>query len=196
MKKLIFISVILFSVILITGCGARNNTVHFNPIETPEEKVNGEPSDSASSTDTTDNTASANEEADQEPGLSVTSFAGDSLNTTAGYHVIRGTTPKNTHTIKINDYTLSKYNAGQTEWSYIASAALGTLNEGDNKYTVQALDDKGNEIGSKNFTISYQSPDNLPTVGGSGWVALIISFVISAGYFVIKKLRKVYIKNI
>lgn len=188
MKKLIFIFAILFALIMVTGCGARNKTVKFNPIDTATEE-------DADANDET-NTDSSDEETDLGPDLAITSFIGETLDTTMGYHVVRGTTPKNTHTIKINDYTLSKYHAGQTDWSYIASADLGTLNEGENTYTVYALDAEDNEIGSQNFTITYNVPDNLPSVGASGWIALIISFLISIGYFVTKGLRKAYIKNI
>ena len=190
MKKLIFIFAILFALIMVTGCGARSKTVKFNPIDPATE----ENADTDSNDET--NTDSSDEETDLGPDLAITSFIGETLDTTVGYHVVRGTTPKNTHNIKIDDYILSKYNSGQTEWSYIASADLGTLDEGENTYTVYALDVENNEIDSQNFTITYNVPDNLPSVGASGWIALIISFLISIGYFVINRLRKVYIKNI
>lgn len=184
MKKLIFIFVILFVLIIVTGCGARKNTVKFNPKVTTEENGGDENADGEPIPE------------DPGPDLSVTSFEGENLNTSVGYHVVHGTTPKRTQTIKINDYTLSKYYPGQTQWSYIASSSMGTLDEGENKYKVTALDSEGNEIQSQNFAITYEAPDNLPTVGNNGWVALIISFLISTVYFVIRRLRLAYIKNI
>jgi hypothetical protein len=186
MKKYIFI--VLFALIFVTGCGSQKNTVKFNPIGTTEET--GESVDKNAETDSAVKT-------DPNPGLIITSFAGDKLETKIGYHVIRGIAPKNTNTIKINDYTLTKYHPGETEWSYVASSALGTLKEGDNRYTVTALDKEGAEIGSKSFTITYQAPENLPSTGGSGGLAaFIISLLISTGYFATKRLWGTYIKNI
>ena len=181
MKKLIFIFFILFVLVITTGC-TRKNTVHFNP------KI---PTDLGEET-----TDVAKAEEDFGPELAITSFIGDKLEINAGYQVIRGTTPKNTNTIKVNDYTLTKYYPGQTQWSYIASTALNTLEEGENGYIVTALDKEGNEIDSKSFTIAYEAPETLPAVGASGWTYLIISLLISTGYFVIRRLRKIYIKNI
>jgi hypothetical protein len=168
MKKLIFIFVILFILVIATGCGARKNTVKFNPIDNVEESGEG---------------VDIMGEVDLGPDLAVTSFIGDKMETNVGYHVIRGTTPKNTNSIKINDYKLTKYYPGQTEWSYIASASMGTLAEGDNEYIVMALDKEGAEIGSQTFTIAYEAPDNLPSTGSNGWIYLIISFLVSSGYF-------------
>jgi hypothetical protein len=180
MKKLISIFVILFVLVITTGC-TRKNTVHFNPKVPTESGEEGEVAEA---------------EEDLGPDLAVTSFIGDKLATSVGYHVVRGTTPKNTNTIKINDYILAKYYPGQTQWSYIASTALDTLEEGENGYIITSLDKEGNEIDSKSFTINYEAPEALPAVGSNGWIALIISFLISIGYFVIRRLRKVYIKNI
>ena len=187
MKKLIFIFVILFVLIIVTGCSARKNTVHFNPIEASNETDEATDTEAEEVTDVED---------DLGPDLAITSFIGDNLDTSVGYHIIRGATPKKTSTIKINDYKLSRYYSGQTEWSYIASSTVGTLKEGENSYTVHALDAEGNEIGSKSFTINYEAPDELPNVGSNGWMALIISFLISIIYFATKRLRKAYIKNI
>lgn len=189
MKKLIFIFAALFVLIIVSGCGPRNRTVKFNTIDSATEE----------STDTDSNNEinndSSEEEADIDKDLAVTSFIGDSLDTSVGYHVIRGTTPKNTDVIKINDYALSKYESGETEWSYIASTDLGTLSEGENSYSVHALDTEGNEIGSQDFTINYNVPDNLPSVGANEWVTLIISFIISIGYLLTNRLRKVFIRQ-
>lgn len=168
MKNFIFIFSILLTLAITTGCGPRERTVKFNPIDSISEE--SEDIDSY-------------EETDIGPDLNIVSFIGEKLETNVGYHIIRGTTPKNTNAIKINNYTLSKYNPGQTEWTYIASSDLGTLKKGENSYTVYALNAEGNEIDSQNFTIIYNTPDNLPLVGSSGWVALMISFLISIGYF-------------
>ena len=196
MKKLIFVFFILFVLVLVTGCNARRNTVHFNPKvdETAEMDI-----DAGSSEDVAEDSADETE-VDMGPDFDVNSLdlEGDKMNTNVSYHVISGTTPANTAKVKVNDYTLQRYQAGQTEWSYIASTGIDTLKEGENKFKITALDAKDNEIGSKEFTITYEAPEipELPSVGSNEWMALIISILISATYFAIRRLRKVYIKNI
>ena len=190
MKKLIFVFIVLFALVLITGCNARKtNTVHFNP------KIDGVTTDAEDNTAEED-TASIIEETGG-PGLAVTSFAGDKLDTDKNYQVIRGTTPKNTYKMKVNDYTLTKYAPGQTEWSYIASTKYGTLTAGENAYKVMSYDKDGNEIGSADFAIAYTTPPapNLPAVGPSIWILLAISFISSGIYFGFRRLKKVFIKN-
>jgi hypothetical protein len=202
MKKLVFIFVILFTLLVNTGCKSKENTIRFNPkidgvttetadtdekadTESKDEKKPSDDSDVAVVAPTQDNTV-----------LAVTSFAGDKLDTNVGYHVVRGTTPANTHSIKVNDYTLIRYIPGQTQWNYIASSTAGTMVKGENKYTVTSFDAQNNQIGSKDFTILYNEPDNLPAVGVNTWMIFGISLLISALYFVIRRLRKVAIKNI
>ncbi|MBU0727165.1 hypothetical protein KKA95_00605, partial [Patescibacteria group bacterium] len=130
--------------------------------------------------------------------LAVTSIIGNKLETTENHHVIRGLTPSNTYKLKIGDYTLQKYTPGETEWSYIASTSYGTLFEGENTYTVRAYDKEGNEIDSQNFVIAYTAPEipNLPSVGVSTWMILIISTLISTGFFAFKRLKKVLLKDV
>ena len=123
--------------------------------------------DSTTSTTSTDTTKFA-----------ITSISGDTLNTTKGYHLIQGTTPKATSKITVNGYALSKYKAGETKWSYIAATSLGTLKKGTNYYTVSALDSSGNKIDTKNFTIVYNgtSDGSLANVGNE---SLILSLALA-----------------
>jgi len=198
MKKLVFIFVILFTLLVNTGCKSKENTIRFNP------KIDGVTTETADTGETvdTENDADENEDGmvaaviDSGPELAITSFEGDKLDTNVGYHVVRGTTPANTHSIKVNDYTLIRYIPGQTQWNYIASATAGTMVKGENKYTVTSFDAQNNQIGSKDFTIAYNEPENLPSVGVNAWMIFGISILISGLYFVIRRLRKVSIKNI
>ena len=198
MKKFVFIFVILFTLLVNTGCKSKENTIRFNP------KIDGVTTETADTGETvdTENDADENEDGmvaaviDSGPELAITSFEGDKLDTNVGYHVVRGTTPANTHSIKVNDYTLIRYIPGQTQWNYIASATAGTMVKGENKYTVTSFDAQNNQIGSKDFTIAYNEPENLPSVGVNAWMIFGISILISGLYFVIRRLRKVSIKNI
>jgi hypothetical protein len=199
MKKLVFIFVILFTLLLNTGCKSRDNTIRFNP------KIDGVTTETAGTDEVSDDGDTASDDnadktivaaADDNTELAVTSFEGDKLDTNVGYHVVRGTTPKNTQSIKINDYTLIRYIPGQTQWNYIASAMAGTMTKGENKYTVTSFDALNNQIGSKDFTILYNEPESLPAVGANGWFIFGISILISASYFMIRRLRKIFAKNI
>ena len=128
--------------------------------------------------------------ADNGPDLAITNPAENNIKITNGYLVIRGTAPRNTSRIMINNYTLQKYYPGQTRWSYIASDSIGTLKEGDNNYTVHAFDRNGNELGSKKFSIVYDPAEipNLPYVGVSLWITFIFSLLMTGIYFGIKRL--------
>ena len=190
MKKLIFVFIILSMLVVITGCNARkNNTIHFDP------KIDGVTTDVASEASDTGTTSITEENVG--PGLAVTSFVGDKLETDKSYQVIKGTTPKNTYKIKVNDYTLAKYSPGQTEWSYIASAKYNTLKAGENAYKAIAYDKDGNEIGSTDFNINYVTPPIpvLPAVGPSVWIVFILSFVLSGMYFGLRRFKRVYANN-
>ncbi len=192
MKKLVFIFLILLVLVIATGCNARRNSVHFDP------KVD-ELSDSADIDNSESNTSDSNSEDNKGPDFTINTPDLDDgkLNTNINYHLIKGSTPKNTNTITINDYRLTKYYPGQIEWSYIASTTIGTLTDGDNEYAVRAFDKDGNEIGSKDFAITYEVAEipELPYVGLNSWVVFIFSLLVSSLFFGFKRLRKVFIKK-
>ncbi len=192
MKKLIFIFFVLFILVIATGCNARRNTVHFDPkvdeLSDSADAENGESEDSG-------DVAEVNGETDF--AINTPNLDDGKLDTNINYHLIKGSTPKNTNTITVNDYKLTKYYPGQIEWSYIVSTTIGTLSEGSNEYAVRAYDKDGNEIGSKDFTIAYEVAEipGLPYVGLNSWVVFIFSLLISSLFFGFKKLRKVFIKK-
>ena len=190
MKKLIFVFLILLTLVVIAGCNARRNTITFNP------QIDGVTSDITTTITKLDNetgeSIALTAKADSGPDLAITNPAESNIKTADGYLVIRGTTPRSTHRVMINSYTLQKYYPGQTRWSYIASSSIGTLKEGVNNYTVHVFDRSGNELGSKNLSIAYEPAEipNLPYVGNSLWVTLIMTLMGLAGIYGISFMRR------
>lgn len=68
--------------------------------------------------------------------------------------------------VVVNGYTLSRFTAGSTTWSYIASESLGNLKVGENTYTVYAIDSDGNKSETVSFTVTYNK-EGANTSGGS-----------------------------
>ena len=169
MKKLLFVFVIVLAVVLIAGCNARRDNAEFETGDTTTviTPLDGEDAE------TIDALADDGEEASGE--LTVTAPEDGSLTTNVGYYLVKGTAPTNAHSIIVNGYTLQKYRPGQTEWRYIASMGIGTLQEGGNDYTVRALDKAGDEIADATFSIAYEpaAVPNLPDTGSSLWIAVL-----------------------
>jgi hypothetical protein len=209
MKKLLFVFVALMALVLTSGCGTKQNTVRFNsdgqPIEKSgeavsdkkEDAVNDGEADEATATKdkteetTIDKTVTSAKEIPTGK-LSVTSFDGGFLKTTYSYNVVKGTVPTGTKKITINDYKLSKYIGGQTQWDYIASTRFGTLKSGLNTYVVKTFDAKGEETDSLIFTINYDAPATpveLPGVGANLWLSLLTTIMVSGAYAMIRKNR-------
>ena len=117
--------------------------------------------------------------------LKITSMTDGQLETNKSYHVIEGTAPTGSSSIKINDYVLKKYSPGEKKWSYIASTDYGTLSNGENKFTVIAYDAKGEEIDSTDFTIIYNPAEipNLPETGSNTLLIMIMSLISSLVFF-------------
>ncbi len=47
--------------------------------------------------------------------------------------------------VMVNEYTLQKYNAGDSAWTYFANADYGLMKEGENIFNVYAVDADGNK---------------------------------------------------
>lgn len=204
MKKLLFVFVSLFMLVLTSGCGAQKNTVRFDGDEKTADSATEENADEAkSSEEDTAKEEALDGEADEAPAtvaasnapsgkLAVTSFDGAYLKTTFSYNVVKGDAPAGTRTIKINDYKLSKYIPGQTKWDYIASTRFGTLKAGLNTYVVKAFDKDGEEIDSVIFSINYEAPavpNVLPGVGPNLWITLLAALIASATFTLFRKYR-------
>lgn len=109
--------------------------------------------------------------------LSITSLDGAFLETSSNKNVIEGSVSKETHSIKVNDYSLKNFIPGQTEWNYTASTNFGTLKTGWNDYVVKTYDKKGDELESLMFSINYEGVEvaALPSVGANLWISLLIA---------------------
>lgn len=205
MKKLIFVFVALFMLVLISGCGARQNTIRYNNgdesaniIEATEDiSDEGESEEEASEDESEDDEEVMEDTAMEEVEISiptgklaVTSFDGAFLKTNLSYNVVKGTVSSDTHRITINDYKLSKYISGQTQWDYIASTKFNTLKPGLNSYVLKTYDKEGAQTDSLIFSIDYNAPtipEALPDVGASHWLALIAGLMTAGSYTFFRK---------
>lgn len=198
MKKLAIFLIVLVSLVVIAGCNTSKKTVTRFTTDTEKEDTNGstttvtkvgddtkaEPAKiEIPAVDSEDNEVTVSDNtAGNGVVFAVTSPTEKVVDTDKGYHLILGTTPKNTDKILVNGNAVTKYKAGSTQWNYIAAASLGTLKQGRNYYTVKALDDKGNELGSASFTINYKGLVNT-TLAGTGTNSLFIAIIASVlGY--------------
>ncbi|MCT4592251.1 MAG: ABC transporter substrate-binding protein [Candidatus Gracilibacteria bacterium] len=59
--------------------------------------------------------------------------------TTNNSFFITGRFPEGTTSIKVNNYTLQKFDQNGTEWTYKASTEIGTLKKGQNTYKIQFI---------------------------------------------------------
>lgn len=87
--------------------------------------------------------------------------SGQTLTTKESVIEITGEAPPNTAAIFVNDYRLQLFQAGGKTWSYLANAKYGNLVEGENIFSVTALDKDGNRSAPRSITIIYEP------VGGS-----------------------------
>jgi len=87
--------------------------------------------------------------------------SGQTLTTKESVIEITGEAPPNTAAILVNDYRLQLFQAGGKTWSYLANAKYGNLVEGENIFSVTALDKDGNRSAPRSITIIYEP------VGGS-----------------------------
>ncbi|MFH0820354.1 MAG: hypothetical protein V1908_01125 [Candidatus Peregrinibacteria bacterium] len=183
MKKLVLLFLVLLAVVLVVGCNARRNKGEFAENETTTVVT---PIDEDSSEPLSVNGAAKLADAGT---LAVTSPEGGTLETSKVYNVIRGTAPKNTARIQVNDFTLTKYRPGQTRWNYIASTYINTLKPGDNSYAVKALDSTGKVIAETSFSITYNAPE-VPVLPGTGsplMTSLIVSILLTLSWFGFKQ---------
>ena len=64
----------------------------------------------------------------------------------------------------VNDYTLSKFNPGDTTWTYFANADFGLMKEGENTYEVYAVGPDGAHSESLIFKVFYEPEVVTPEV--------------------------------
>lgn len=82
---------------------------------------------------------------------------------------IRGTAPAGATGIVVNDYKLMFFKQGDASWTYLANAELGNVKEGQNVFTVYAVDSAGTKSPTTSITIILEAgaTDGLVTAGGS-----------------------------
>lgn len=188
MKKLAFLFVALISLIVVTGCNqTRKDVTYFSP-EKENEVIEEVKEDESSVVEDVESDESE-EEGEEEVKFAITSLEKNFIESDKGYHLIQGTTPKNTDKIVVDDYTLTKYKPGDTEWSYVAAVSLGTLKKGENNYTIRALDAEGSEIASESFTIVYDGIASGVLVS-TGNNLTFIGFLTIIGIFVFYGFRR------
>jgi hypothetical protein len=201
MKKLIFVFVALFMLVLISGCGARQNTIRYgngddsaNIMEATEENSDAKEGEAEENLEKamTDSGEEKEEVSVPTGKLAITSFDGAFLQTKLSYNVVKGTASSDTHKITVNDYKLTKYTPGQTQWDYIASTKFNTLKNGLNSYVVKTFDKDGNQTDSLIFSINYEAPiipEALPDVGASHWITLLTTLIIAGSYAIFRKYK-------
>ena len=158
--------------------------------EEPDEEINEE--GGTTSDKETVAEESAKETKPPTGKLAVTSFDDALLQTKLSYNVVKGTVPSDTYKITINDYQLTKYIPGQTQWDYIAATKFSTLKDGLNSYVIKTYDKNGEQTDSLIFSIDYEAPvvpSALPSVGASHWLALLLTLMLTGSYAVFRKYR-------
>lgn len=87
------------------------------------------------------------------PRITAPGTNGSTYQTSEDVVIISGTTSANTDSIMVNDYTLQLYEAGSTEWRYLAQTELGNLTVGTNEFTVIAKTANGTQSEAATITI-------------------------------------------
>ena len=76
-------------------------------------------------------------------------------------------TIKGADKVVVNGYTLTKFKAGSTSWSYFANADFGLMKAGDNTYEIYGVDANGKKgesiIVNINYTPQAVTPNAAPT---------------------------------
>jgi len=119
---------------------------------------------------TTQESTSSSQEADEmnndtfgSGAPDITSPLTSTSTVTTGKAVLEGTVPAGTTKVIVestvggvtDSYTLSKFTAGQTTWSYNVSETIGNLKPGDNVYKVYAVNANGQKSDPAQVTITY-----------------------------------------
>ena len=128
---------------------------------TDDEKVDEDPADESK------------DDADKELGPlktpTITSVQGVTEKNADGFYVVKGRLATLTGTVSgaekvvVNNYTLSKFQPGDTTWSYYANADFALMVEGENVYEVYALGPNG-ERSESIFVKVLHAPDKAPAV--------------------------------
>src|SRR3989338_3497052 len=77
------------------------------------------------------------------PGIIAPAADGATFKTNNEELEIRGSAPRGTAGIIVNDYRLQLFETGDTEWSYLASTKLNNFTQGENIYRIVAVSEAG-----------------------------------------------------
>ena len=84
---------------------------------------------------------------------------GEPYQTSSDIVTIMGIVDPKTNGVEVNGFRLKKFQPGQTEFSYIANARYGNMEEGENVYEITAFGPDGKKA-VKTITVVY-TPVNL-----------------------------------
>lgn len=102
----------------------------------------------------------------------ITSIAGGVKPDASGVYKVTSRVTTLSGTIKgadkvvVNGYTLTKFKAGSTAWSYFANADFGLMKAGDNTYEVYGLDASGKKGESIIVKVNYTPQAAVPAPSG------------------------------
>lgn len=106
------------------------------------------------------------------PTITEPAAGGSTYRTQASELIIKGTAPKETEGIIVNDYRLQLYEPGSGTWSYLANTELGNLKSGTNTYDVVAIDALGGRSAPVRITILVEEGAS-GVVGSAGSAASV-----------------------
>lgn len=87
------------------------------------------------------------------PTIETPAHGGQTYRTSATEIEIRGTAPKDAVAIVVNDYKLQLFAPGQEDWSYLAKTSYDNFTQGENVYTVYAINQGGYKSAPVTITI-------------------------------------------
>ncbi len=129
----------------------------------PSENVNS----NTTAESVTENTNSIATAPGDGPVVKVTSPT-DSTIVSENSVVIKGTVSTDATKVVVDDYTLQKYTAGASNWSYTASIANGGLIAGKNVFKIYAVDSSGQKGDMVYLTLYYDDKGTTNTNANSG----------------------------
>lgn len=110
------------------------------------------------------------------PAITSPARTGQTYRTQRTEFQITGTAPSGTTGIIVNDYRLQFYQPGQATWTYLASTRLGNVQEGENIFTVTAINDAGMKSEPVTLTILLGGEgEGIIDAGGSSSASSLVT---------------------
>lgn len=102
------------------------------------------------------------------PAITAPALTGQTYRTQRTELQVSGTAPAGTTGIIVNDYRLQLFKPGSTTWTYLASTKLANFHEGENLFTVVAINDAGKQSEPALLTIILGGEGEGVVNAGSG----------------------------